>query len=103
MKKIELKNIIRVRFNDYTEYNSEKCSNGGAYGFWTDYSRTEDGKWEVSYGTTADMPWCPCCGDFSDHSPEECGGPKIVTTENLIKTIEDFEESEGEYIEYKEV
>lgn len=56
MKKIEnLKNVKRVRFNDYSEYEPGKSSNGGHYGFWTDYTITENGEWEVSYGTTADF------------------------------------------------
>lgn len=50
-KKIKsLEGIQRVRFNDFSEYESEKSANGGAYGFWTDYTRQEDGRWEVSYG-----------------------------------------------------
>ena len=35
-KKIKsLEGIQRVRFNDFSEYESEKSANGGAYGFWT--------------------------------------------------------------------
>ena len=56
MKKEELNGVARVRFCDYSQYESEKSSNGGCYGFWTDYTRQEDGNWEVSYGTTADFP-----------------------------------------------
>ena len=61
MKKTNLKGIQRVRFCDYTEYQSEKSNNGGCYGFWTDYNRLENGEWEVSYGTTADFAYCPVC------------------------------------------
>lgn len=43
-KKIKsLEGIQRVRFNDFSEYESEKSANGGAYGFWTDYTRLENG------------------------------------------------------------
>lgn len=62
-KKIKsLEGIQRVRFNDFSEYESEKSANGGAYGFWTDYTRLENGMWEVSYGTTAEFDFCPVCG-----------------------------------------
>ena len=48
MPKMEnLNNITRVRFNDYTEYDSEKCNNGGCYGFWgqiTTVLKTETGR-----------------------------------------------------------
>ena len=50
-----LENVKRVRFNDFSDYDSEKCNNGGKYGFWTDYDRLENGNWKVSYGTTADL------------------------------------------------
>lgn len=38
-----LKGITNVRFNDFSEYDSDKCHNGGCYGFWTDYTRLENG------------------------------------------------------------
>ena len=43
MKREELENVKKVRFNDFSEYDSEKCNDGGSYGFWTDYSRLENG------------------------------------------------------------
>lgn len=106
MRKEELKNIKRVRFNDYSNYDPEKCHDGGAYGFWTDYSCLENGNWEISYGTTADMEFCPCCGSFGDHydyGEEEysCGDFETVTTDELLEKINSFEEREGEYIEFK--
>lgn len=106
MKREELGNVKRVRFNDFSEYDSEKCSDGGSYGFWTDYSCLENGNWEISYGTTADMEFCPCCGSFGDHydyDKEEysCGDFETVTTDELLEKINSFEEREGEYIEFK--
>ena len=44
MKKTNLEGIQRVRFCDYTEYQSGKSNTGGCYGFWTDYNRLENGK-----------------------------------------------------------
>jgi hypothetical protein len=106
MRKEEMKNIKRVRFNDYSNYDPEKCNDGGSYGFWTDYSCLENGNWEISYGTTADMEFCPCCGSFGDHydyGEEEysCGDFETVTTDELLEKVNSFEEKEGEYIEFK--
>ena len=106
MKKEELENVKKVRFNDFSEYDSEKCSNGGSYGFWTDYSHLENGNWEISYGTTADMEFCTCCGSFGDHydyDKEEysCGDFETVTTDELLEKINSFEENAEQYIDVK--
>ena len=96
-----LDGIKRVRFNDFSEYESNKSNNGGCYGFWTDYNRMENGNWEVSYGTTADFDFCPCCGDFHSYNEDSCGDCAQITESELLKLINDFEETEDEYIEYK--
>lgn len=110
MKKAELKNVKQVIFNDFSEYDPEKCNNGGCYGFWTDCSRLENGNWEISYGTTADIDYCPRCGSFNDHyecdgccydSGYSCGEFETITTDELLKEINSFEERDGEYIEFK--
>lgn len=106
MKLNGLEKVKKVRFNDFSEYDSEKCSNGGCYGFWTDYSLLKNGSWEISYGTTADMDFCPCCGSFGDHYDYDegkysCGDFETVTTDELLETINSFEEKDGEYIEFK--
>lgn len=104
-----LEGIKRVRLNDYSEYESGKSSNGGCYGFWTDYSRVENG-WEVRYGTTADFSYCPCCGSFNEHYDREtqkyeCGGFEVVSTEELEMIIRSFDAKHSEdddySIEYK--
>lgn len=101
-----LAGIRKVRFNDFSEYESGKSNNGGCYGFWTDCSRLENGNWEVSYGTTADFNFCPVCGSFDDHYVGEddieysCGEFATVTESELLKLINDFEETDDCYIEY---
>lgn len=106
MKITNLNGINKVRFNDYSDYNPEKCNNGGCYGFWTDYNRTDNG-WMVSYGTTADFEYCPVCGSFDNHyvgdEDEEysCGECEIISDEELLKRIEGFDETEECYIEIK--
>lgn len=106
MKITNLNGINKVRFNDYSDYNPEKCNNGGCYGFWTDYNRTDNG-WMVSYGTTVDFEYCPVCGSFDNHyvgdEDEEysCGECEIISDEELLKRIEGFDETEECYIEIK--
>ena len=106
-----LEGIKSVRFDNYTKYDSEKCNDGGCYGFfWTNYTRLDDGRWKVSYGTTADIKYCPCCGVFRDHyegddscyeSGYSCGEFETVTDEELLNIINSFEETEDEYIEFR--
>lgn len=106
MKKEQLKNVKKIRFNDFSESYSEKCNNGGCYGFWTDYNRIENGSWKISYGTTAEFEYCPCCGSFANHYDYEldnysCGGFETVTTDELLEKINSFEEKNSKYIEIK--
>ena len=106
-----LDGINRVRFYDYTEYESEKSNNGGCYGFWTNYNRLENGLFEVSYGTTADFEYCPVCGSFNDHYASEdddiyesgytCGEFETITETELLELINNFENTDDKYIEYK--
>ena len=104
-----LDGINKVRFNDYTMYDPNKCRNGGQYGFWEDYDRTEEGTFECSRHTTADMEYCPVCGSFNDHyegqdcdweSGYSCGEFVVVTEKELLDLINDFVETEEKYIEF---
>lgn len=56
--------MCEVKFLDYSEYDSEKCNNGGCYGFRTEYIRISDERLEVTHGTTADLTYCPVCGSL---------------------------------------
>lgn len=101
---VSLADIAAVTGNNRN--NDGMWGDGGSYGFWTDYSCLENGNWEISYGTTADMEFCPCCGSFGDHydyDKEEysCGDFETVTTDELLEKVNSFEEREGEYIEFK--
>lgn len=95
-----------VRLSDYSDYESDKCNNGGCYGFWEDYDRLENGNWELSFHTTADFDYCPCCGSFNDHhvwsdeadiydSGFSCGKFETVSTEELVNIINEFEKQHG--------
>lgn len=64
----------------------------------------------AGYGTTADFEYCPVCGNFNDHyegddccyeSGYSCGEYETITEAELLKRINEFEETNDEYIEYK--
>ena len=62
----------------------------------------------MSYGCTAedDFLFCPCYGDFNSHYDSEdgtysCGGYRTISEEELEKDIENFRESEDEYITFE--
>lgn len=104
-------NVNKIRFNDFSEYDSEKCRNGGRYGFWTQYDRIEGEVFEVTYGTTADFAYCPCCGSFGDHyaanedqdiydSGFTCGRIETISETEMAELIANFVETEDKYIEY---
>lgn len=104
MTRAELENKKKITIKSFSEYDPEKCNNGGGYGFWTEYDRTSDDSWEVSYGTTADLEFCPCCGEFADHydyDNEEysCGEFDTVTTDTLLEKINNS--NEDEFVEVK--
>lgn len=100
-----IKKFSKIRFTDLSDYDSEKANDGGCYGFWTDYTKIDNDKWEVSHGTTADMDFCPCCGSFEDHYDYEkesysCGDFETITTDELVNLINNFQETETEYIDF---
>jgi len=109
--KTNLNGINRVRFCDYSEHKEGKSNNGGCYGFWNEYNRTKNG-FKISYGTTSDFDFCPCCGSFNDHRAKDddsdiwesgytCGNFDIITEVELLKKINEFEETKEHYVEYK--
>ena len=110
MKMEELKKVKKLRINDDSQLEPETCNNGGAYGFWTDYTRLDNG-FEVSYGTTAEFDFCPVCGSFNNHSAGdespfesgyECGEFEVISEEDMLKLLNEFHETDTEYIEILE-
>lgn len=102
MKKEELEKLREVVFNNFFEYDSEKCNNGDSYVLWTAFSKVGD-RWEISYGTTADFPYCDCCGCFGDHYDYEnncytCGEFKYIKSEEVLERINSFKEDENNWI-----
>ena len=68
-----IENVSMVKAFDFSDYQSEKSNDGGMYGFTATFRKVNSGKWAVKYGSTADMDFCPCCGQFSDHYIEDEG------------------------------
>lgn len=109
---IDLSKTSRIVLNDYSEYDASRCNNGGCYGFWTTYRSMNiigNRYWMVSYGTTADMDFCTCCGSFGNHynADEEnysCGEFELIQDKELRDIIHKFEETAEDnpdcYIEY---
>lgn len=64
------KETKRVVIEDYSEYDGNRCNNGGAYSFTTTYTRKDGEEFAISYSTSADFPYCPKCGSF--YADEEC-------------------------------
>lgn len=95
MKDVNLNKINMVIVTDYSDYDENKCNDGGHYSYSTIYTKVKEG-WEVSYGTSADFTFCPVCGSFEDHyegdesrheSGYSCGEYETTTDEEVLKAI----------------
>lgn len=90
-----LKDLIRVDINDYREYDSDRCCNGGAYSWHHHYTRVCENMWELTEGTSGEF--CPYCRSW------DCTGwcrdeeePELVTNEELSHIIEEWSKDDGE-------
>lgn len=102
MKKLDLRGIRKVVFNDYSEYETGKSNNGGCYAFWTSYIRESDGNFIRKFGTSAsdDFSFCPICGCFSSCNCDIDEDYLKVSEKELINEILKFREDENNFIEY---
>lgn len=78
-----------VELRDYSEYNSEKCHDGGQYGFWDLYTKIGSGFWLQTYHTTADFQFCEKCGGFNCDG-RDCSSI-VVTDDDLVDIVNLFE------------
>lgn len=94
-----LKGVRRIKVIDSHDYEEGKHNDGGHYLFWTNYERVSDDTWEVSYGTSADMDYCPVCGCFEDHYDHEtndyhCGDYETITEAEVLQRIKEEPDTE---------
>lgn len=55
----------KVIITDLSNFKPETCHDGGNYSYSTIYRFVGNGKYEVSYSTSAEFDFCPCCGRFN--------------------------------------
>lgn len=81
----------KVIITDYSDYKAETSNNGGNYSYSTIYRLVENGKYngkyEVSYSTSAEFDFCPCCGRFgcTDCDPSSDEDYEYIS-ESKVKT-----------------
>lgn len=51
----EIKKFEKVVFEDYTEFQYDKCWNGGCYSYTDVYTNKGNGEWEVEYTSSSEM------------------------------------------------
>lgn len=88
-----------IEFQDWSEYEPDKSSNGGCYRFSKHYYYNKDSDlWTLQYETSADMEYCPICGHFENHEEYDddifigysCGSAKIISSTKMIQTVISF-------------
>ena len=93
MKKID---IERVVVTDLSDYDPDLCCTGGKYAYYTEYARQADGLWTVSYDTSSDFEFCPCCGRFGC---DECDEYEHISTSEMLERLAEDAAHEGVTIE----
>jgi hypothetical protein len=80
---------MKVKIVDRTQFEADKCNNGGSYSFTTTYRQINGDQFEVLHSTSSELPYCQLCGSFYQGSCP-CGmeGPDIVSWEEVKKEIE---------------
>ena len=60
----ELKEGSVITVTDYSDYDYQYCTTGGAYSYTESYKKLENGKFEVEYSTSSSFNYCEYCGQF---------------------------------------
>ena len=89
------KRVDTIRVYDDSEYVPELGNNGGAYRYWTKFTRTADDVWNVTEHTSGEF--CPHCGSWDCSG--ECSEPEQIGTNELLDFLNNFVEDEDHYIE----
>lgn len=92
---------MKVTIRDFSNWDSRRQNNGGAYGFWEEYTQLPtllngEPAFEVRYFTTAEFDYCEFCGNFSCSCWKE---PEIVTLTDLQQRIKAAEDHPSDQVE----
>lgn len=89
-----------VEFQDWSQYEEGKSSNGGCYMFSEHYYYSEQSDlWHKEYETSADFEYCPVCGRFENHmkynedesfAGYSCGRYTVISAVKLINIVIQF-------------
>lgn len=89
-----------VEFQDWSQYEEGKSSNGGCYMFSEHYYYSEQSDlWHKEYETSADFEYCPVCGRFENHikynedesfAGYSCGRYTVISAAKLINIVIQF-------------
>lgn len=65
---------MKVVISDYSNYDAERCFNGGNYSFHQVFEKNKKGMFEVSYQTSSEFDYCSRCGTFghTEYNLEDC-------------------------------
>lgn len=77
---------MQIIIADWTEYDPEKCNNGGCYAYWTILTLKRKNKWTVKYETSADIEFCQSCGDFHRY----CGRPLRRVDDKYVSDVVNY-------------
>lgn len=95
--KKSLNNVKRVRLYDFTDYEPAYSNNGGCYYFITGYRHIGVDKWEKYYATSADMDYCPICGNFGRCSCDESDYEIVSTTTVLFEIVKQLNKNDSNF------
>lgn len=115
-----MKKFKNVIITDLSEYDGDRCNNGGCYSFTDEFCYNENlNTYQKFYSTSADFEYCYICGGFQscsqcgmyDREEGECiSKPDTATWEEIEKIIQEhkdkgsymYEEGDTLYIEFGE-
>lgn len=93
----------KIIITDYSDFVADKCNNGGNYSYSTIYRQIKNNLYEVSYSTSAEFDFCPCCGRFgcTDCDPSNDEDYEYIS-ESKVKTAIKEANKHGFVVEIKE-
>ncbi len=80
--------IKEATISDDTQYDPNRCNNGGAYGFAVRYCYVGPDAYHAFHMTTAEFEFCSYCGSFNSGC---CSAPEEITEKELWNRIQEAE------------